>query len=369
MKDQVVKLREKQKACFDAMIETMTDENVAAYKAATKVLNEMENQIAEEDKKTAKVPEIVKDKVVTGTTYEEQAVQFMTNLREAVAVGSDYTGLVPSAIAAEIVRKRESFGKFRPLARKMSFAGDYTVAIDGDQATASYATEAENLATKESTPTLNLVTFSAYKLVALVKVSNEFLEDLAVDAMGWLTDNIARAFAKKEDAETLNGLGSDSNNIEGILTKVTTDGDETAEGLTYFTLGDVKDLIGALGEYKDGAVLVMHPTTKTFIKKMQDSNKQFYFPIQTDVTEIEGCKIVLSSDMEEIDDGAGARVILAANMNYYQLVDRKNMNVKVLNELLALNDQKAILGIERVDGKVLLTDAFKVLKMNSSDPE
>ena len=110
----------------------------------------------------------------------------------------------------------------------MSFAGNYTVAVDGDQATATYVDEAGNIGDVESTPSLNLVTFSAYKLAALIKVSNEFLDDVAVDAMSWLTDNIARAFAKKEDLEILKGAGATSNNIEGILTKLNTSTDAAA---------------------------------------------------------------------------------------------------------------------------------------------
>ena len=115
-------------------------------------------------------------------------------------------------------------------------------------------------------------------------------------------------------------------------------------------------------------MLIMHPTTKSKIKLMKDDVGQYYFPIQSDLTEIEGLKIVTSTDMAAIGD-ASARVIIAANMSYYQLVDRKQMDVKVLNELFALSDQKGIVGIERVDGKVLLTDAFKVLKMGTTDPE
>ena len=216
-------------------------------------------------------------------------------------------------------------------------------------------------------PSLNLVTFSAYKLAALIKVSNEFIDDLAVDAMGWLTDNIARAFAK-EDLEILKGTGSDASHIEGILTKLNTSTDTAAVTKSTLTLEEVKGLADLLGDYKAGAVLIMHPTTKSKIKLLKDDVGQYYFPIQQDLADIEGLKIVTSTDMAAIGD-ASARVIIAANMNYYQLVDRKQMDIKVLNELYAANDQKGVMGIERVDGKVLLTDAFKVLKMGTTDPE
>jgi HK97 family phage major capsid protein len=369
-KTQLEALRGKQKEAFEKMMGDMVEANVTAWKLATKTLHDFEDSLDKEDKEGVETPAVVTiEEGAEGTrTFTEASVSFLKKIKEALAVGSTYTGLVPTEIASEIIKKREQFGKFRPLCRKMSFAGNYTVAVDGDQATATYVDEAGNIGDVESTPSLNLVTFSAYKLAALIKVSNEFLDDVAVDAMSWLTDNIARAFAKKEDLEILKGAGATSNNIEGILTKLNTSTDASAAAKSTLTLEEVKGLIDLLGDYKAGAVLIMHPTTKSKIKLMKDDVGQYYFPIQSDLTEVEGLKIVTSTDMAAIGD-AGARVIIAANMSYYQLVDRKQMDVKVLNELFALSDQKGIVGIERVDGKVLLTDAFKVLKMGTTDPE
>ena len=205
--------------------------------------------------------------------------------------------------------------------------------------------EAGNIGDVESIPSLNLVT-SVLKAGRLVKVSTSFSMTLR-GCMSWLTDNIARAFAKKEDLEILKGAGATSNNIEGILTKLNTSTDAAAAAKSTLTLEEVKGLIDLLGDYKAGAVLIMHPTTKSKIKLMKDDVGQYYFPIQSDLTEVEGLKIVTSTDMATIGD-ASARVIIAANMSYYQLVDRKQMDVKVLNELFALSDQKGIVGIERL---------------------
>ena len=371
-KTQLEALRAKQKEAFDAMMadKDMVEAKVTAWKLAAKTLHDYEDTLDKEDKEEIETPqEVTIEEGSEGVrTLDEASKAFIKKIQEALAVGSTYTGLVPTEIAAEIIKKRESYGKLRPLCRKMTFAGNYTVAVDGNQATATYVDEAGDVGATESTPSLNLVTFSAYKLAALIKVSNEFIDDLAVDAMGWLTDNIARAFAKKEDLEILKGTGSDASHIEGILTKLNTSTDTAAVTKSTLTLEEVKGLADLLGDYKAGAVLIMHPTTKSKIKLLKDDVGQYYFPIQQDLADIEGLKIVTSTDMAAIGD-ASARVIIAANMNYYQLVDRKQMDIKVLNELYAANDQKGVMGIERVDGKVLLTDAFKVLKMGTTDPE
>jgi HK97 family phage major capsid protein len=358
-KSQLEALRKKQKEAFDAMMaDEMTETKVNAWKLATKTLHDYEDNLDKEDKEEIETPaEIVEAE--EHESLNEDAKTFLEKIREAVSVGSTYTGLVPSSIASEIVKKRETYGKFRPYCRKMTVAGDYTIAVDGDQATVDYVSEGNGAG--EVTPSLTMVSFSAYKLGALIKVSNEFLNDVAVDAMNWLTDNIARAFAKKEDAEIIKGTGSTASHITGILTSVTANA-KTAAAVDAVTLEEVKGLIDELGDYKDGAVLIMNPKTKTKLKLLKDDYGQYYFPIQQDLKEIEGLPIITTTNVDEM--AADKRAIIAANLSYYQLVDRQGMDIKILSELYAVNDQKGILGFERLDGKPLIADAFKVLVMD-----
>jgi len=360
LKAKLSDLRRERAELFKTMTESFKDEDVKAYEDKLKEIQKVEYALTEAERveKENTLDEggesIVKDK----TKLDDEAKTFLNQLKDAVSVGSTYTGLVPTTVASEIVKKRESYGKLRGRCRKMTLAGDYTVAVDGDQVTASYTAEADALT--EGTPSLNIVKFSAYKLGVLVKVSEEFLADVAVDALGWLTDNIARAFAKKEDTEIIKGTGSGDDHITGILTSVTANA-VTAAAVGAVTLDEVKQLISALGDYKDGAVLIMNSATRLAISLLKDDYGQYYFPPQAALKDIEGVPIVELSDVDAM--AAGKRAIIAANLSYYQLVDRQSMSVKVLNELYAANDQKGIKATERVDGKILLSDAFKVLVM------
>ena len=357
LKEKLMALQAKQMESFTSMVESGTDENIKAYEDSIKICKVIEAQINAMEKET-----LANEGAPAGTEAQggltEDSKAFIKKIQEAVAVGSSYAGLIPTTIASEIIKKREQYGKLRPLCRKMTLKGDYTVAIDGDQVTVEYVGEAG--AIPEKNASLSLVNFSAYKLGALVKVSHEFLTDLAINAMTWLTDNIARAFAKKEDDEILNGTGSVNSHITGILTTVTANA-VTALSKTEVTLDEVKTLIGTLGDYAEGSVLIMSEATRTALSLLKDKNDQYYFPIQSDLKEIQGRKIVTSVYMPTM--GISARAIIACNMDYYMLIDRETMDIKVLNELFAVNDQKGIIGIERVDGKVLVADAFKVLKM------
>ena len=357
--EKLAALRLERTALFNTMTESFKDEDVKAYEDKVKEIQQVEYALTEAERieKEGSLDEGAQKAIEDNkNVIDDEAKNFVQKLKEAIAVGTTYTSLVPTTVASQIVKKREQFGKLRGRCRKMVLAGDYTVAIDGDQVTADYV--AEGAAIPEGDASLNMVNFSAYKLGVLLKVSEEFIADVAVDALGWLTDNIARAFAKKEDTEIIKGTGSGANHITGILTTVTTNALTTASA-TAITLDEVKKLISALGDYKDGSVLIMNSSTRLTLSLLKDSNGQYYFPPQSPLKEIEGVPIIELSDVDAI--AAGKRTIIAANLSYYQIVDRLGMNIKVLNELYAATDQKGIKATERTDGKVLLADAFKVL--------
>lgn len=362
LREKLAALRNERKALFTKMTDGYKAEDVTAYEAKAKEIQNVEYALTEAERieLDGKLDDTArKDLEDSGKNkLTDDVKKFIKHLQDAVSIGTTYTGLVPSSIAADIVRLRESFGKLRPRCRKITLAADYTIAIDADQVVVEYIDEAGEV--PEKNPSLGTVSFTAYKLGALVKVSEEFLSDISVDVLGWLVENMARAFAKKEDIEIVVGTGAANKHLTGILTAVTANA-VTAVSPTEVTLDEVKQLIAALGDYKDGAILIMSPATKLAISLLKDSNKQYYFPIQNELKQIQGCDIVELGTVDNM--AADKRSIIAANMNYYQIVDRSGMKITVLNELYAANDQKGLKGIERLDGNILTAGAFKVLKM------
>ena len=59
---------------------------------------------------------------------------------------------------------------------------------------------------------------------------------------------------------------------------------------------------------------------------------------------------------------AGAKSILFGDFNYYWIADRQGRTFKRLNELYATTGQVGFLASQRVDGKLILPEALKVLK-------
>ena len=58
---------------------------------------------------------------------------------------------------------------------------------------------------------------------------------------------------------------------------------------------------------------------------------------------------------------AGNKTVAFGDFSYYWIADRQGRSFKKLNELYAANGQVGFLGCERVDGKLILTEAVKVL--------
>ena len=62
---------------------------------------------------------------------------------------------------------------------------------------------------------------------------------------------------------------------------------------------------------------------------------------------------------------AGAKVLAFGDFSWYWVADRQGRSFKRLNELFATTGQVGFLASERVDGKLILPEAIKVLQMKS----
>ena len=62
---------------------------------------------------------------------------------------------------------------------------------------------------------------------------------------------------------------------------------------------------------------------------------------------------------------AGAKTILFGDLSYYWVADREGRQFKRLNELYAATGQVGFLSSERVDGKLILPEAVKVLQQKT----
>ena len=77
-----------------------------------------------------------------------------------------------------------------------------------------------------------------------------------------------------------------------------------------------------------------------------------------------GKRIYTSPFMPELQ--AGQKPVLFGDFTYYWIGDREGITFKRLNERFADSGQVGFLATKRLDGKLILPEAMKVLKMKNA---
>ena len=74
-------------------------------------------------------------------------------------------------------------------------------------------------------------------------------------------------------------------------------------------------------------------------------------------------RVYMSNYMPLVE--AGNKVILYGDYSYYWLAEREGRTLERLNELYAVTDQVGFKMTERLDGRLILPEAVKCLKMKA----
>ena len=137
----------------------------------------------------------------------------------------------------------------------------------------------------------------------------------------------------------------------------------TAASQTSITLDEILDLFYSLkAPYRRNASFLMNDSTVKAIRKLKDSTGQYIW--QTSVKENEpdtilGRPIFTSSFVPAI--AAGKKTVAFGDFKYFWIADREGRSFKRLDELYAITGQVGFVATQRVDGKVILPEAIKIL--------
>jgi len=224
----------------------------------------------------------------------------------------------------------------------------------------------EEGAVPESDDAFGQVTIGAYKLGTLIKVSEELINDNVFDLEGYISKEFARRIGAKEEEAFFSGNGTGKPN--GILN--TTCGAQvgvTAAGATALTADEVMDLFYSLNaSYRKKASWLLNDSTIKAIRKLKDGNGNYLWqPSLTTGTPdtLLGRPVNTSSFMPAI--AAGAKTIAFGDYSYYWIADRQGRSFKRLGELYAVTGQVGFLGTQKVDGRLILPEAIKVLQQHA----
>ena len=292
----------------------------------------------------------------------------MPNVTNALQVGTDSEGgyLVPDEYERTLVEALEEENIFRQMAKVIkTSSGDRKIPVVASKGTASWIDEEG--AFPESDDSFGQVSIGAYKLGTLIKVSEELLNDSVFDLQSYISREFARRIGAREEEAFFNGDGKGK--PLGVLAAA--GGAETgvtAASATAVTADELMDLYYSLkSPYRKKSMWVLNDSTIKAIRKLKDNNGQYLWqPSLAAGTPdmILGRPIKTSAYMPAM--AAGAKTIAFGDFSYYWIADRQGRSFKRLNELFAATGQVGFLATQRVDGKLILAEAVKVLAQKAA---
>jgi len=287
---------------------------------------------------------------------------------DALQIGTDSEGgyLVPDEFENTLVEALEEENIFRKLAHVINTSsGDRKIPVVASKGTASWVDEEGTIS--DSDDAFNQVSIGAYKLGTLIKVSNELLNDSAFNLESYISKEFGRRIGSKEEEAFFTGNGTGK--PIGIFNA--TGGAEvgvTAASATAITADEIIDLFYSLkAPYRKKAVWILNDSTIKAIRKLKDTTGNYLWqPALTAGTPdtILGRPVYTSSYVPTI--AAGAKTIAFGDFSYYWIADRQGRIFKKLNELYAATDQTGFVATQRVDGKLVLPEAIKVLQQKAT---
>jgi len=285
----------------------------------------------------------------------------------ALQVGTDSEGgyLVPDEFERTLVEALEEENIFRGMAKIIQTAsGDRKIPVVASKGTASWVDEEG--AIPESDDAFGQVSIGAYKLATMIKVSEELLNDSVFNLESYIAREFARRIGAKEEESFF--IGDGTGKPTGIFNA--TGGAElgvTAASATAITVDEIMDLFYSLkSPYRKNAVFVMNDSTVKAIRKLKDGNGQYLWQPSLTAGQpdtILNRPVKTSAYVPAI--AAGAKVIAFGDFGYYWVADRQGRSFQRLNELFAATGQVGFKATQRVDGKLILPEAIKVLQMKA----
>jgi HK97 family phage major capsid protein len=277
--------------------------------------------------------------------------------------GGDTGGyLIPQSWADEIIKKARDQFIMRQICDVQISATDKNFPVEASWGASAWLGEGE--AYTESDASFATKNITSHKVGRIIKVSEELLEDNQYDLVSYLTNAFAYSNGLAEEIAFIAGNGTTQ--PRGFLLDAETG--VTAAEEDEIDYPELLDLYGSLKSgYDTGARWLMNKLTLIEIMKIKDGAGHYLFHPSTlpgELGHILAKPVSLSTHMPNI--AADSTPIAYGDFKYYRIQDRTGFAIQRLNELYSANGQVGFRGYHRVDGKLLLPEAVKVLKLKEA---
>lgn len=293
---------------------------------------------------------------------------------KALSVGTDANGgyLVPNQMAETIARIVNESSPLRALASVETISADSLDLIeDTTDMDAVWADETTTRDADTNTATIGRNTIDTFEMYAQPKATQKLIDDGAIDIEQWIAEKVADKFARLEATSFISGDGTTK--PKGILTYTagTSWGQiqQVASGTSAVVTADsLLQLYYALkDEYSKRATFLMHRTTVQAVRLLKEAttNQYLWQPGLAAGTPdtLLGVPVALAADMP-VPAASSLSVAVGDFKRAYLIVDR--IGIRTLRDPFTAKPFVKFYTTKRVGGKVMNTDAIKLLKLSVS---
>ena len=289
--------------------------------------------------------------------------QISNVLQEGIDANGGY--LVPGEYDSRIIQVLNEENVMRSLGTAITTSGEHKINIAATKPAAAWIEEGGALTFGDAT--FDQIILDAHKLHVAVKVTEELLYDNAFNLENYILEQFGKALANAEEDAFINGTGTGQ--PLGILAE--TGGAQvgvTTKSSGKVTADEIIDLVYSLKRpYRKNAVFLANDACVAELRKLKDSTGQYLWQPSLQAGEpdrVLGYKVYTSAYFPLPAPGKAA--VAFGDFSYYNIGDRGSRSIAELKELFAGNGMVGFVAKERVDGKLVLPEAVKLLKMASA---
>jgi phage major capsid protein, HK97 family len=397
----IIEMRDKRTkllVTMDGFLEThrndkgvLSAEDDATYSSMESELSSLTNEIKRMERREAIDAELAKpvttpitgqpmnttpgaEKPKTGRASEAYAKDMLAAMRSnfkrvsnVLQEGVDADGgyLVPEEYDRRLIQSLEDSNIMRQLATNITTSGERKINVAATTPAAAWIEEGGALSFGEAT--FDQILMDAHKLHVAIKVTEELLYDNAFNLESYIITQFGKALGNAEEDAFLNGDGA-GKPLGIFAEKGGAEIGVTAASATAITADEIISLVYSLKRpYRKNAKFIMNDQTIAALRKLKDNNQAFLWQPSMQAGEPDrlfGYPVYTSPYVPTI--AAGKPVIAFGDFKYYNIGDRGTRSFSELKELFAGNGMVGFVAKERVDGKLILPEAVKVLKMKAA---
>lgn len=314
----------------------------------------------EKPEKTGRASEAYKQAMLTALRTNFRQVSNV--LSEGVDANGGY--LVPEEYDHRLIDILDEENVMRKLGTRITTSVEHKINIAATKPAAAWIEEGGALTFGDAT--FDQIILDAHKLHVAIKVTEELLYDNAFNLENYIMQQFGKALANAEEDAFINGTGTGQ--PLGILAATGgADVGVTAKSATAITADELIDLIYSLKRpYRKSAAFLLNDQTLAAIRKLKDNYGQYLWQPSLQAGEpdrILGYAAYTSPYFPAV--AAGKPAVAFGDFSYYNIGDRGTRSFAELKELFAGNGMVGFVAKERVDGKLVLPEAVKLLKMKA----